>query len=133
MAVSRGFIPILLIWSIGPDSISGINYAILAFIWVMGYQGTKDINDVDGDKKYGIKTIISYYGLNGLRFLMVICLICYFLLCLLFKLHIMLGVVPIGIFTIYFFEKKSNLTENTYGWMGFYIGLGLIFILMLFR
>lgn len=130
MAISRGFIPMLLVWTVYSTINAGLPYALLAFVWVLGFQSTKDIEDVIGDTKFGIKTIVSDYGSRGLLFSMLLCTLIYIVLCFYFKLYIMLLLFPIAFFSMTKFDVKSKLTENTYGWTGFYLGLGLIFLLM---
>lgn len=130
MAASRGVIPVLAVWSIYGNWINALPYAWIAFLWVLGFQGTKDVEDIEADKKFGIKTLYSEYGKNGLFGWMIICTSA--LICSTFwtQLPIMLLLVPLAIFSIWGFNKKSKFTENTYGWLGFYAGLGLFFILL---
>ena len=52
MAVSRGFIPMYAVWSIYGDTAIGLRYAVLALLWVMGFQATKDIGDIVGDLNF---------------------------------------------------------------------------------
>lgn len=130
MAVSRGFIPIIAVWSIYGAWRKAIPYALLGFIWVLGFQGTKDVEDSSGDWTFKIKTIFNIYGLEGMRILMVVCLSLYLCICRIFRLPIMSLLTVLAVICIYGVTKKSRFTENNYGWMGFYTGLGLIFVLM---
>jgi geranylgeranylglycerol-phosphate geranylgeranyltransferase len=131
MAVSRGLIPVFAVWSIYGSWHNALPYALLAFVWVLGFQGTKDVEDIEGDRKFGIKTVFSEYGFRGLRFLMILCTIIYVLIAEFFSKYLMLLLVPIAIFGVLKVGQKSRLTENTLGWVSYYLGLGLLFILML--
>lgn len=130
MAVSRGFIPVLAVWSIYGEWVNALPYALIGFFWVLGFQGAKDVEDVKGDWIFGIKTVVGRYGVIGLRTLMVTCGFIIISICAFFQLHLM-GVLPvIGGFAIYGLTKKSKFTENNYGWVGMYIGLALFYVLM---
>jgi len=130
LAVSRGLIPLLAVWSIYGDWTKALPYALLGFFWVLGFQGAKDVDDTEGDWSFGIKTIINSYGIAGLRALMICCGFIYIGICATFSLYL-LGLLPIiGGLSIYGLDKKSRFTENNYGWLFFYAGLGLLYILM---
>lgn len=131
MAISRGFIPVMIIWSLAPNILEGIPYALIASIWVMGFQSTKDIEDIEADKRFCIKTIFRSYGYSGLTRLMIFCTCLYIFACFIFELHLLLALFPIALISIKYCRVKSQITENTIGWIGFYAGLGLFFILML--
>jgi len=130
MAISRGFIPVMAVWSIYGHWVSALPYAWIAFVWVLGFQGTKDLEDVEADKQFGIKTLPGEFGSFGLVMWMVACT--FILVCSIFltQLLIMFALVPLAIFSIWGFNRKSKFTENTYGWLGFYAGLGVFFILL---
>lgn len=130
MAVSRGFLPMLAVWSVYGDLSHAWQYSILAFLWVMGFQSTKDLADVEGDLKFGIKTIVNTYGFNGQVVVMTVCTLVYAMVCTLLHMLFMLGVLPLALLALLTMKKKAGLTENTYAWTAFYTGLGLIYILM---
>lgn len=130
MAVSRGFIPMYAVWSIYGDTGIGLRYALLALLWVMGFQASKDVSDVEGDRRFGIKTIPNTYGLRGLIFTMGVCTTVYTVIALYFGLYPMLLVLPLAAVAMFTTNKKSGLTENTYSWTAFYIGLGMLYVLM---
>lgn len=132
MAISRGLVPVFAVWSIYGTWQGALPYALLAFVWVLGFQSTKDIEDFEGDKKFGIKTIFSSYGYRGLRLLMVGSTVVFAVLAIVFSKCLMLPLVAVGIAAIFAVKKKSKLTENTLGWTLFYLGLGFLFVLMLF-
>ena len=131
MAVSRGLIPVFAVWSIYGTWQGALPYALLAFAWVLGFQSTKDVEDVAGDLKFGVKTIFSSYGYAGLRVLMVACSLAYILIAAVFNKPLMLLLAPVAGFAIASVKNKSRFTENTLGWTLFYLGLGLLFVLML--
>jgi len=116
MAVSRGFVPMYAVWSIYGDTGIGLRYALLALLWVMGFQATKDVSDVEGDLRFGIKTIPNTYGLSGLIFTMGVCTTVYTIIVAYFELYPMLLVLPLAAVAMFTTNKKSGLTENTYSW-----------------
>lgn len=130
MAISRGFVPVIAVLSIYGHWVSALPYAWIAFIWVLGFQGTKDVEDAEADKKFGIKTLYSEYGEAGLFGWMVMCTGTLIYSAFRLQLLIMLLLIPLAVFSIWGFNKKSKFTENTYGWLGFYAGLGVFFILL---
>ena len=130
MAVSRGFIPILAVWSIYGDWTRALPYALLAFVWVLGFQGAKDVDDSEADWTFGIKTVVNSSGVEGLRALMFSCGIIYFGLCALFELYLLCILLLVGGLSIYGLTKKSKVTENNIGWLLFYAGLALLYLLM---
>jgi len=130
MALSRGFLPAFAVFSIYGDVNDAWKYSILAFLWTMGFQASKDVPDSLADKNYGIKTIPNSYGLRGLKITMIVCSIFYTILSIYFNVSIMLLTLPLAILAIATTEKQSKLTENTYSWLSFYAGLGLLYILI---
>ncbi|MEM2352300.1 MAG: UbiA family prenyltransferase [Thermoproteota archaeon] len=130
VSIARGFLPILATFSIFGDVNSALLYSILGFVWLLGFQSTKDIPDVKGDRKYGIKTIPNTYGETGLIVLMLASTIIYTAISILFCKPLMLLNLPLAAASILTFKKQSRITENTYAWACFYIGLGMIYILM---
>lgn len=129
MALSRGLLPMLAVWSIYGDINQAWPYAIIAFIWVMGWQASKDIPDVNADKAYGIKTIPNTWGVKGLQVTMAICLVWFGTAAIFFNLLGMLLLLPLGITALVTIKKQASLTENTYSWICYYLGLGLIYII----
>jgi len=130
MAFSRGFMPMLAVWSVYGDLSRAWQYSILAFLWVMGFQSTKDVPDSEGDKKFGVKTIPNSYGTKGQVAVMTICTVLYTLFALGFRAYVMLLVVPLAALGILTIRKQAQLIENTIAWGCFYLGLGLIYVLM---
>lgn len=74
LALSRGLLPLPAAWSIfgnAGDSIPWLIGSIMA-IWVLAWQNTKDINDIEGDKKYGVITPAAYHGVKKLSYMIAI-------------------------------------------------------------
>ena len=130
MALSRGFLPMFAVFSVYGNLNNAWKYSILAFLWVMGFQASKDVPDTQGDRAYGIRTIPNSYGLRGLVTTMVVCSVFYTVLSIYFNVYVMLLTLPLAILAIMTTEKQSKLTENTISWTCFYGGLGLLYILI---
>jgi len=130
LAISRGFLPMFAVFSVYGNPNMAWKYSLLAFLWVMGLQSTKDFPDVEGDRKFGIKTVPSCYGVKGQIILTSICTILYTFTTLVLSLYFMLILVPLSIVALLFLRKKAVLTENTISWVIFYLGLGLLYILI---
>ena len=130
MAFSRGFLPMFAVWSVYGDLNMAWPYSVLAFLWVFGFQASKDVPDMDGDKQFGIRTIPNIYGRKGLLATMLLCTSLFMIATFSFKLYIMFLLVPVAIVAILTTRKQSTLTENTYSWFAFYVGVGLIYLLM---
>ena len=130
MAVSRGFIPMYAVWSIYGDAGTGLRYAVLALLWVMGFQASKDIGDVEGDRAFGIRTIPNVYGTRGLITTMAVCTTVYTAVAAYFGLYPMLLILPLAAVAMLTTNKKSGLTENNISWFSFYLGLASLYILM---
>jgi len=130
MAFSRGFLPMFAVWSVYGNLDRAWIYSNLAFIWVMGFQGTKDVPDMLGDLKFGIKTIPNTYGVDGLVISMAGGMSFYICISMLFSYWFMLSVLPLAALAIMTIKKESGFAENTIAWNCFYLGLGLIYVLM---
>lgn len=141
LGISRGFLPLPVAWSIfySPFEVLPLVLGVVLFFWVSGFQITKDFPDMEGDRRFGIRTFPVVYGIkntkkfmhamNGLAFALLGMLI------LTRTLHdsfsFALVFFPIGIFIIHRTNKRSKKTkvmENGLEWMFFYIGLGLLYI-----
>jgi len=130
MAVSRGLIPMLAVWSVYGDLNRAWPYSILAFLWVMGFQATKDVPDAEGDRKFEIRTIPNAYGLRGLVATMTACSALYVLFAIQSNVYITLLVLPLAVLAILTLKRQTELIENSIAWGCFYGGLGLLYILM---
>lgn len=130
MAISRGFLPVIAVWSIYGHWVSALQYAWIAFVWVLAFQGTKDVEDATADKKFRIRTLYNEYGASSFLGWMIACIFILVYSIVQTQLLIMFALIPLAIFSIWGFNKKSRFTENTYGWLGFYAGIGLFFLLL---
>ena len=130
MAVSRGFLPMFAVWSIYGGVGAALPYAVLAFLWVFGFQASKDVPDMEGDKMFGINTIPNTYGRKGLLAVMAVSTVLFAVTAVTFKAYIMLPLVFLAAFAIATVQKQSALTENTYSWFAFYTGLALLYVLL---
>lgn len=128
MAFSRGFLPVLAVYSVYGVLGNAFAYAILGFLWVYGLQSTKDIEDVEGDYEYGIKTIPTEYGVDMVYKVAIVCLVLYTVFALGYKPYMVL-LTPVGVLAIVLGRRKSGLTENNYGWTLFYMGLAMFYLL----
>jgi len=78
LAISRGLLPLPAAWSVFgniADSTPWLLGSIMA-VWVLAWQNTKDINDMEGDKKFGIITPVVYHGLRKMA--LIIALLSFF-------------------------------------------------------
>ncbi|RLF51350.1 MAG: hypothetical protein DRN11_02925 [Thermoplasmata archaeon] len=142
LAISRGLLPLPAAWSIFgniSDATPWLLGSIMA-IWVLAWQNTKDINDIEGDKKFGIITPVVYHGLKKLT--LIIALLS-FLSFLLLAFYLQTGLLSknmaslflLGIPTLWMLYKLykmdfSNITlENNELWAAFYLTLAGFYIL----
>lgn len=139
MAVSRGLLPFTVVWSAygSPFTLKPWLLGSVAFLWVFGFQATKDLGDVEGDQRFGIRTLPVAYGvektktmikyLSLLPFTPLVWYVHSGLLPLSYLLLINLALVrEVGLWG---FGRRLSFAENDVSWLCFYIGLGLIFIL----
>lgn len=130
MGISRGFIPVCAVLSINGDLNIAGQYGILAFVWVMSFQATKDVVDSEGDRRMGIRTIINTYNANGLTTLMIAGSCFYAFFCIFFELYVMMLLLVVAAITILLRNKTLSFAENNVGWLGFYSGLAVFYILL---
>ena len=132
-ALSRGLLPPLLAsWIFQADALP---LAILAFLWVLALQPTKDFGDIEGDRAYGVETLPVRYGVRGARAIMALLTLVF--LAALIGLHrlgmvpaLMLLEVPVALAALYGVGVSSP-TENNIGWNAYYAGLALLYLLWL--
>jgi len=139
MAISRGLLPFVVIWSAFGDPFTVKPWLLgsIAFFWVLAFQPTKDLGDIEGDREYGIKTLPVVYGvekteaiIKWLSILPFIPLILYIKSGLLPLSYLLLfALVLIREIGIRGFGEKLEYLENDVSWAMFYLGLSLIFIL----
>jgi 4-hydroxybenzoate polyprenyltransferase len=139
MSISRGFLPLVAIWSAFGNLFELKPWLLgsVAFLWVFAFQPTKDITDVEGDRKYGIRTLPVVYGVGRTKTFMRWASITPFIPLI---LYIQSGILPLPYLLlvnlavvreigVWGFERKTETFENTVSWISFYAGLSLIYIL----
>lgn len=130
LALARGFLPVVAVWSVYGDVYDSIPYATVATVWVLAFQPTKDIGDAVYDTMFGVKTIPNTYGLKWFRRWCVANTVLLVTLILLFRLYVFTLLVPLAIFNIIALGKTSKLVENNLAWAGFYTGLAVFYVLL---
>jgi len=129
MSVSRGLLPFIAIWlAYKPVDLTCLQLGTLATIWCLGFQGTKDLPDVEGDLKFGIKTVANSFGVEGLRLMASTFTVAFTVLALTWGYLALMSVVPFAILGILGINVPSAITENTLGWVSFYLGLAFIYV-----
>lgn len=132
VSFSRGFLPVIAIFSIYGTMLDGLKYAVFAFLWCLALQGTKDIPDIAADKSFGIKTIPNTYGVSG--FVKYAAGVSMIMAIYAFQfLPIMLALAPIVILAFEGMEKENERFENTKAWLYFYLGVAGIYLLMFIK
>ena len=131
MSFSRGFIPPIACFSVYGNIYEALPYSLLSFIWCLGWQCTKDIPDVEADKKYGVKTLANTYGVRWMKVYTAVLTTVFFITAFLLGKYIYFILFPLSVYGLGYYEVKAGVTENTRGWTVFYIGLGLTFLLAL--
>jgi 4-hydroxybenzoate polyprenyltransferase len=118
VSFSRSVIPFIAV-----VGFEGWRYATVAFAWAFGWQPTKDVPDVDGDRRYGIKTIANTYGVGAVKLLATVGTIVYGILSTAWGLWVFLINIPLAVYGLLNFDRRWR-GENTVAWMVFYAGLG---------
>jgi geranylgeranylglycerol-phosphate geranylgeranyltransferase len=130
LALSRGTLPVISVWSIYGNIVESIPYAVIVTCWVLAFQPTKDIPDAEADKRFGIKTIPNTYGVKGYTVWASIITVWMMILIGVFDKMIMMPLILVALFNIFTLNRKSGRFENTWAWIGFYMGLALAYILI---
>ncbi|MCD6480892.1 MAG: UbiA prenyltransferase family protein [Thermoplasmata archaeon] len=141
LAISRGLLPMPAAWSVFGsvgDATPWLLGSVIA-LWVMGWQNTKDINDIEGDKRYGIITPAVYHGIKTLtRIITAFSLLSFLLLAIYIKMNLIpahlaalfILLMP-TLWMIYKITKGdfSRITlENNELWAAFYLTLAGFYI-----
>jgi len=142
LAISRGLLPMPAAWSIfgnAGDAVPWLVGSIMAF-WVLAWQNTKDINDVEGDKKYGVITPVVYHGIKKLSYMIAaFSFMSFFLLFLYIKTNLLskelASLFLLSIPTIWMlyklFKKDFEIAgvENNDLWAAYYLTLAGFYII----
>jgi 4-hydroxybenzoate polyprenyltransferase len=142
LALSRGLLPLPAAWSIFGNSLTLTPWLIgsIMAIWVLGWQNTKDINDIAGDKKFGMNTPTVYHGVKNLSKIIIFLSIISFLLLIIYINAGLLSPKMYALFilfipTLWMIYKllKMNFSiislENNELWAAFYLTLAGFYII----
>lgn len=128
-AFIRGILGVLAAWSIyAPITLQALGLAGVLFLLILAAQSSKDFVDVEGDRRFGIRTLPVVYGTQKTIQYMADLMSLPFLLS---TLLILVGVFPVtaGTFVILVpvalvflrsLQKPSQTLENSRGWALFY-------------
>lgn len=130
LSASRGLLPVMACFTVYSTLERALPYSALAFLIVLGWQGSKDVEDVEADRMYGVKTVANTYGLKALRVLALASTVLYVVGALLLGKPLLLLVVPVFVFGLIYYAKRTGLTENVIGWTVYYASLALYFLLV---
>ena len=129
VAVARGPLPLLAVWSVYGDVARAIPYSIAFLLWALAFQSSKDVDDVDGDRMFGIKTIPSCYGVRGLLIYTAALSCVYLAYVVVLGLHAYLLTSPLVALCLIGLRRRLGGLENNLAWTSYYSGLGLLYIL----
>ena len=130
LALSRGFIPVIAVWSIYGNITESIPYALIFMLWVLAFQPTKDIPDMEADRRFGVKTIPNTYGIKGYLIWATVASSIMVSVILAYGKLLMLVMVAVAVFNILTLRRSVEGVENTLAWAGYYLGLALAYVLM---
>lgn len=142
LAISRGLLPLPAAWSIFgnvADKTPWLLGTVMA-IWVLAWQNTKDINDIEGDKKFGIMTPVVYHGLKNLSIIIAFLSFASFLL---LAFYLVTGLLSINMVTLFLLciptlwmlyklfkmDFSATTLENNELWAAFYLTLAGFYII----
>lgn len=142
LAVCRGLMPLPAAWSIfgNPFDASPWLLGSIMALWVLAWQNTKDLNDIEGDKRYGVITPAVYHNFKTLtKIIGTLSLFAFFLL----AIYIKFGLLPSNMVTLFLLsfptiwmfyrmaKRRITLTslENNDLWASFYLTLASFYII----
>ena len=123
VSASRSLVPFLAVMGL-----DGLVYALIAFIWAVGWQGSKDVLDAEYDRRFGIKTLANTYGVDFLKGLALLSSATIAFLSILTFKPVFLLVAGYGLHGVGRYMDRWG-GENVYAWFVFYTGLALIGLL----
>lgn len=136
-AISRGLLPPIFVSMLFGDIYFAIGIGIAMTMWVIGFQTTKDFDDVEGDRKFNIRTLPVVLGKEStVGFILLFNIISGISLAGAFYYGAIplqplwtLLLIPIGLgfYVVHVLKHdvKMNRLENSYSWILFYITLML--------
>jgi geranylgeranylglycerol-phosphate geranylgeranyltransferase len=122
-SASRSLVPFLAVMGL-----DGLVYALIAFTWAVGWQGSKDVLDAEYDRRFGIKTLANTYGVDFLKNLALLSSATIAFLSILTFKPVFLLVTGYGLHGVSRYMDRWR-GENVYAWFVFYTGLILIGVL----
>jgi len=137
-AMARGFLPFMMIWLtyVPHLELFPLLLSLSAFLWVFAFQSTKDFADVEGDKKFGIRTLPVVYGRDAISYIRRLGIIAVWSTVLLWFIRpafaLLTFVLAVIARTICWSLERNVVLEkfeNNLAWLLFYLGLGLYFLL----
>lgn len=135
LGVSRGLLPFLATWCVFGSLLSPAPYVlgIFAFGWVFALNATKDFADIRADREFGIRTLPVRYGIEvAAKIMMLLSVMPFAFLgyALIFAPNFWPLLLTASLLPLVFYGLKfRGPTENSWGWVGFYAGICLIFLL----
>jgi len=130
-AFMRGVLGVFAAWTVySPLTIQAYAVAVVMFTFILPAQTSKDFGrEMNGDRKFGVRTLPVVYGVDGARRIMSIMMPTPFIvLSLLVYLRIlplealwMNFLMPLALWIPEGVSVESNLIENQIGWAAFYI------------
>lgn len=142
LAISRGLLPLPAAWSVF-GNITDLTPWLLGSVmtvWVLAWQNTKDINDVEGDKKFGVITPVVYHGIKKLSFIIAFLSFLSFLLLAIYlktgllsknMASLFLLSIPTAwmLYKLFKFDITRITLENNELWALFYLTLAGFYII----
>lgn len=126
LGVSRGFLPMFMVYSIHGSAATATRLGALALLWTVGYQSTKDVLDAEEDKKFGYRSLPNEWGVTGYnRFALVVALLFFAASAWLYPAFLLL--LPLSVVAHLFMARQAVGVENSYAWAAFYGGIALIY------
>ena len=137
--IARGYLPVVGVFSIYNShfSLFASAFGFVVGMWITGGQASKDVGDIEGDRKYGIHTLFTVMSLDDALDSMLVTMVASFFFLLLF---ICIDILPLS-FTlllvlivpsyaiVHVMDRSTRLAENNYGWLIFYSTLALWYLL----
>lgn len=134
VGIPRGMLGILASWSVFGDPFQPLPLTIgtIAMVFLIGGSITKDINDMEADRKTGTKTLINTYGVKKAAYIVLpFILMPFIMIPLLVDIKILDGyLLPLTIlvlpaFLVFYLmikdDKKISSLENTGSWALMYV------------
>ncbi len=142
LAISRGLLPLPAAWSVfgnAGDAVPWLIGSVMA-VWVLAWQNTKDINDVEGDLKYGVLTPAAYHGIKNLaKIIAVLSFVSFFLLFIYVTTNMLakelatlfILAIPTAwmLYKLYTQDFEHGSLENNDLWAGYYLTLAGFYII----